>query len=202
MTPLTGTPVGIGVVPQPYQPFVNLRTRCQRRELNYVGGHDSVSRRRAATRSTALRVSASDAWMYGPIDAGEYASWSRHSRCCRLLVGSGVVHAPPSVTRPSFAVMLKLVCRAASAHRLGRMTEAADKVARYHPLSMDDKVTLLGDPHADTAADLMDRVAARGVRSAARPLPVSSANGRSSSWLPQGYPTSRSPTSSRCPSEW
>ena len=140
--------------------------------------------------------------MYGSIDAGEYASWSRHSRCCRLLVGSGVVHAPPSVTRPSFAVMLKLVCRAASAHRLGRMTEAADKVARYHPLSMDDKVTLLGDPHADMAADLMDRVAARGVRSAARPLPVSSANGRSSSWLPQGYPTSRSPTSSRCPSEW
>jgi hypothetical protein len=163
---------------------------------------DSVSRRRAATRSTALRVSASAAWMYGSIDAGEYASWSRHSRCCRLLVGSGVVHAPPSVTRPSFAVMLKLVCRAASAHRLGRMTEAADKVARYHPLSMDDKVTLLGDPHADMAADLMDRVAARGVRSAARPLPVSSANGRSSSWLPQGYPTSRSPTSSRCPSEW
>lgn len=119
-----------------------------------------------------------------------------------LLVGSGVVHAPPSVTRPSFAVMLKLVCRAASAHRLGRMTEAAEKLARYHPLSMDDKVTLLGDPHADMAADLMDRVAARGVRSAARPLPVSSANGRSSSWLPQGYPTSRSPTSSRCPSEW
>ena len=67
------------------------------------------------------------------------------------------------------------------------------QTARYHPLSMDDKVTLLGDPHADMAADLMDRVAARGVRSAARPLPVSSANGRSSSWLPQGYPTSRSP---------
>jgi hypothetical protein len=76
------------------------------------------------------------------------------------------------------------------------------QTARYHPLSMDDKVTLLGDPHADMAADLMDRVAARGVRSAARPLPVCSANGRSSSWLPQGYPTSRSPTSSRCPSEW
>ena len=46
------------------------------------------------------------------------------------------------------------------------MTEAAEKLARYHPLSMDDKVTLLGDPHADMAADLMDRVAARGVRSA------------------------------------
>ena len=32
------------------------------------------------------------------------------------------------------------------------MTEAAEKLARYHPLSMDDKVTLLGDPHADMAA--------------------------------------------------
>ncbi len=32
------------------------------------------------------------------------------------------------------------------------MTEAAEKLARYHPLSMDNKVTLLGDPHADMAA--------------------------------------------------